>query len=78
MVDINSEKYLEKLNKACASKEGQVIIEFLKHEAHKFDYETIARKEFKDFSLTGMEFKVIHEINTYFKDVLSRLDGTDK
>lgn len=77
MIDLNSDEYLQKLSKAAASEQGQIIIEFLKYEAKEFDYDNFKKEDFKDFSTLGMEFLVKYEINQYFKTVLSRLDKAE-
>ena len=75
MVDINNEEYLKKLHKAAASDDGQVIIEYLKHESEKFDYETLEATTFENL---GIAFEVCRSIKQYFKDVLSRFGETLK
>lgn len=72
MVDLNSDEYLIKLNKASASEAGQIIIEYLKHEADKYRYEDIVIDKMSE---VGMNFVVIKEIKEYLRNVLSRLDN---
>ncbi len=74
MIDINNEKYLEELRKAIASKQGQLIIEYLKKEKEKFDYENIITDN-QNYSEIGQSLVVYKKINKYLKSILSFFDG---
>ena len=71
--DLNNEKYLAKLRDAVASDEGQVIIEYLKLQAAKFDYEEIDVKQKNE--LVGEDFKVFHKVNQFINGILSVFDN---
>lgn len=68
MIDINNHEHLDKLFDAVDSKEGQLILEYIKQELEKLDYGEI--DEVQTNEIVGEEFKVIKKIKKFFNELL--------
>jgi hypothetical protein len=71
MIDLNNDDYRKLLGDAANSKDGMIVVEFLRNEADKLNYEKIDEK--LPFDQIGLEYKVINRTKKYFKKCLSYL-----
>ena len=70
-MDLNNEEYLKLLTDSADSKDGKVIVEFLKGEYDKLDYEDIDKKLPADQK--GLEFEAIRKAREIFNKCLGYL-----
>lgn len=71
MVDLNNPEYLKALADAANSKDGQIIVEFLRSESEGLSYEDINNS--LPFDQIGLEYKVINKVKSLFKKCLNYL-----
>ncbi len=71
--DLNNEKYLNKLIEVGNSKDGLIIVDFLKRELNKINFEKIDGNQLPD--KIGLEYLVIKKSREYLKKVLKYLIG---
>jgi hypothetical protein len=70
MIDLNNTDYLKELRKSAGSKDGQMIIEYLKYRFKQRVYEL---DKSKNYSEIGMDFAVCYNIKEELKKILNFL-----
>lgn len=72
IIDLNDNKYLDKLREAANTEQGRMILDFIAFKKKDYDFKDIA--DTTNFAELGMVYKVCKEVNLFIDNIIKFLE----